>query len=115
YKIKEAVALGFLDFSSLEARAFYCHEEVRLNRRFAPALYRDVVPITGSPVSPVIGGTGAAIEYAVKMRRFPQEQLLDRLLAQERLTAAQLDELADTVADFHAAASISPAVEAFGT
>jgi aminoglycoside phosphotransferase family enzyme len=59
YKIKKAVDFGFLDFTTLSARRFFCHEELRLNRRLAPSLYLDVVPITGSLDAPVIGGSGA--------------------------------------------------------
>ena len=79
YKVKKPVNLGFLDFSTLEARRFYCDEELRLNRRTAPRLYLEVVPITGSESAPQLGGTGEAIEYAVKMHRFPQEALLSRM------------------------------------
>src|SRR5262245_33242931 len=75
YKVEKAVKLDFLDFTTLEARRFYCGEELRLNQRLAPALYLDVVPITGSADHPVLGGTAAPIEYAVKMRQFDQEGL----------------------------------------
>ncbi len=75
YKIKKAVAFGFLDFSTLAARRSSALEELRLNRRLAPSLYLDVVPITGSVDAPVLGGEGPALEYAVKMREFPQAAL----------------------------------------
>ena len=65
YKIKKAVDLGFLDFSTLDKRRFYCEEEVRLNGRLAPDLYLDVVAIAGTPESPLPGGDGPAIDYAV--------------------------------------------------
>src|SRR5271169_881024 len=68
YKIKKAVNFGFLDFTTLVARRFFCEEELRLNRRLAPALYLGVVPITGSVGVPIAGGSGPALEYAVKMR-----------------------------------------------
>lgn len=100
YKIKKAVNLGFLDFSTLEARHFYCNEELRLNRRLAPALYLDVVAISGSPEQPVLGGE-PAIEYAVHMRRFAQTSLMDRMLARGRITPVHIDKLAAVIADFH--------------
>lgn len=100
YKIKKAVNLGFLDFSTLEARHFYCSEELRLNRRLAPALYLDVVAIGGSPEQPVLGGE-PVIEYAVHMRRFAQTSLMDRMLARGRVTPAHIDQLATVIADFH--------------
>ncbi|MFA7318967.1 MAG: aminoglycoside phosphotransferase, partial [Sulfuricella sp.] len=102
YKIKKAVNLGFLDFSTLEKRRFYCQEELRLNRRFAPRLYLDLIPISGTPQQPVLNGGGAAIEYAVKMRQFPQQALLDRMLENGQLGPAEVDEVAREVARFHA-------------
>jgi aminoglycoside phosphotransferase family enzyme/predicted kinase len=100
YKIKKAVNLGFLDFSTLEQRRFYCSEELRLNRRLAPALYLGVVTIGGSPEQPVPGGE-PAIEYAVHMRRFAQASLMDRMLARGLVLAPHIDRLAAIIADFH--------------
>ena len=97
YKIKKPLDLGFLDFSTLERRRFYCGEELRLNRRLAPGLYRDRVAITGSPQRPRLQGPGAAIEYAVRMRRFDQEALLS-VHPPDRATIA---EIAQRVAGFH--------------
>ena len=84
YKIKKPVKLTFLDFSTLELRRHWCEEEIRLNSRWSPQLYLDVVPITGSADSPAVGGSGAAIEYAVRMRQFPQSALLNERLAAGR-------------------------------
>ncbi len=75
YKIKKPLDLGFLDFSSLDKRLHACCDEVQLNRRLAPDIYLDVVPITGSPAAPRINGSGETFEYAVKMRQFPAEPL----------------------------------------
>ncbi len=101
YKIKKPVNLGFLDFSTLEKRQFYCNEELRLNARFAPAIYLDVVPINGSEEQAVFSGSDKVIDYAVKMVQFPQQTQLDRMLAAGRLEAKQIDALADMVAEFH--------------
>ena len=102
YKIKKPLNLGFLDFTSLERRKYYCEEELRLNRRLAPEIYLDCLPIGGDPVCPVLGDAGGdIIEYAVRMRRFPQEALLDRALAAGRLEPRHLDALARRLADFH--------------
>lgn len=101
YKIKKSVNMGFLDFSTLEKRHFYCKEELRLNKRLAPALYLSVVPITGTFDHPQWGGDGEAIEYAVKMRAFPQVAQLDRLLAGGTLQARHIDLLARHIANFH--------------
>ena len=115
YKIKKAVDFGFLSFATLQARRFYCTEEVRLNRRFAPNLYLSVVPITGSLSSPRIGGGGDALEFAVKMREFPQELLANNLVSRGNLTSAEIEELAATLARFHLAAKQASCDSKFGT
>lgn len=103
YKIKKPVNLGFLDFTSLAARRHYCEEELRLNRRLAPDIYLETVAITGAPQRPVIGGSGPAIEYAVKMREFAQSALLDGALARGEVSLATIEALARKLAAFHAA------------
>jgi uncharacterized protein len=100
YKIKKAVDLGFLDFSTLELRRLYCNEELRLNRRLAPELYLDVVAIGGNPEHPVLGKE-PAIDYAVHMRRFAQTNLMDRMLTHGRITPDHIDKLAAVIAVFH--------------
>lgn len=101
YKVKKPVNLGFLDFSTLEKRALFCREEVRLNRRLCPELYVEVVPLTLSEGTITICGNGTVVEYAVKMRQFDRSQELDRLLAGNRLTKAHIDSIIETVATFH--------------
>jgi len=115
YKIKKAVALGFLDFSTLARRRAFCDDELRLNRRLAPELYLEVVAITGTSLAPRFGGNGEAIEYAVKMARFPQDALLDRRLAEARLPPELIDRLAEAVADFHGRVSRATPGDGFGT
>jgi aminoglycoside phosphotransferase family enzyme/predicted kinase len=114
YKIKKAVDFGFLDFTTLAARRHFCEEELRLNRRLAFALYLDVVPVTGSIDAPVLGGDGIAIEYAVKMREFPQEALASGLLARGEIEPADIDALAAKVAAFHRAIEAAAAGAGFG-
>jgi uncharacterized protein len=114
YKIKKPVNLGFLDFSTLEARRRFCDEELRLNRRTAPALYLATVPITGSASSPVLDGDGLAIEYAVKMRRFAQDALLDRVAKRGELTAPLADAIARKLASFHASVAVAGPGTQFG-
>ena len=94
YKIKKPVSLKFLDFGTLEQRRLYCEEELRLNRRFAPDIYLEVVPIAGTPEEPLLGGAGAAIEYAVKMRRFDEAGRLDRVCERAELRPEHLSDLA---------------------
>jgi aminoglycoside phosphotransferase family enzyme/predicted kinase len=113
-KIKKPVSLGFLDFSSLEKRRFYCEEELRLNRRLAADLYLEVVPITGTPDAPRLGGPGEAIEFAVRMKRFPQEALLASVLDRGELGPRHIDQLARAVADFHGSVERAPPGSHFG-
>lgn len=101
YKIKKALNLGFIDCSTLDKRKFYCEEELRLNGRLAPELYLTVVPITGTPDQPQLGGSGKAFEYAVKMRRFPQQALLSHMLQQHLLADTHISQIIAQVADFH--------------
>ncbi|MEZ5540969.1 MAG: AAA family ATPase [Pseudomonadota bacterium] len=114
YKIKKPVDLGFLDFSTLELRRQCCHEEVRLNRRLAPEIYLDVVPVTGTTAQPRVGGAGPAIEYAVRMRQFPQQAQFDRMLGRGELGAAQIDAVARLIAEFHRQADVAGADTDYG-
>lgn len=115
YKIKKPVNFGFLDFSTLEKRHHYCKEEVRLNSRLAPQLYLGVVTITGTLERPQLDGEeGTAIEYAVKMRQFPQASQLDRLLTRGQLKNVIMDKLAVKVADFHLTISVVGSESSFG-
>jgi uncharacterized protein len=121
YKLKKPVNLGFLDFSTLEARHHYCDDELRLNRRLAPSLYLAVVAITGRADCPCIRDESmtiagdAAIEYAVKMREFPQSDLASALLADGRLTGAHIDTLAACIAAFHADTGVAAHGCPYGT
>lgn len=114
YKIKKPVELGFLDFSTLDLRRHFCEEELRVNRRTAPELYLDVMPIGAGPGGPRVG-LEPAIEYAVRMRQFPHEARLDRCLRDGRLGPVETRRLAETIARFHAAQAprrdIDPAYE----
>jgi len=101
YKIKKPVNFGFLDFSSLEKRRFYCQEELRLNRRLAADWYLEVVPITGQIDKPSMDGAGEAIEYAVKMLQFPSTQTLKELSESGLLGMKEIDQISDMVANFH--------------
>jgi aminoglycoside phosphotransferase family enzyme/predicted kinase len=101
YKIKKPVNLGFLDFSTLPQRHHFCEEELRINRRLAPELYLAVVAITGTAAMPEVEGAGTPLEYAVKMRQFAQDGLLEHVLERGQLTPALIDALAAEVARFH--------------
>lgn len=111
YKIKKPVDLGFLDFTTLERRLFFCEEELRLNRRLAPGFYLGLARVNGTFARPRVGGKGGLLDYAVWMRRFPQ----DALLARQCLTMDLIDQLADLVAAFHTEAPVAQESSAFGT
>jgi len=101
YKIKKPVELGFLDFSTAELRLRYCEDELRVNRRTAPGLYLEVVPIAETPDGLRVGRE-PAVEHAVKMRQFPREARLDRCLLDGRLQRTDMRRLGETLARFHA-------------
>jgi aminoglycoside phosphotransferase family enzyme/predicted kinase len=111
YKLKKPVNLGFLDFSTRARRRLFCREEVRINRRLAPTLYLGVIAVRGSVAQPRLGGGGPALEYAVKMRRFPQSALLTN----RKLDEATIDRIAERVARFHAEIPSAPQDSACGT
>lgn len=105
YKVKKPVDLGFLDFRKLERRRFFCEEELRLNRFWAPELYLGVVPIGMREGHPRVGDNGSAVEYAVRMRQFDQALRLDHQLEAGRLTRNDMLELAAEIAARHQAAA----------
>src|ERR1700758_1491134 len=76
-KVKRAVHLPFLDYSTLEKRKAACDEELVVNKRFAPDIYRRVVAITQGKNGLEIAGRGPAVEWAVEMARFDEEQTFD--------------------------------------
>lgn len=101
YKIKKPVNFGFLDFTTLDARKHFCEEELRLNQRLTQDLYLEVLPIGGSEAAPTLNDGAPAIEYALKMRQFPQENLLSEIQARGELNDAHIDALAEQIATFH--------------
>lgn len=113
YKIKKPVDFGFLDFSALARRQFFCREELRLNRRLAPNLYLDVVGIGGNPLQPLFD-TEPAFEYAVKMRRFPERDVLEHVLERGELSRQHLETLADRLVQFHAALAPAASNDGYG-
>ncbi|MCB1693884.1 MAG: AAA family ATPase [Pseudomonadales bacterium] len=101
YKFKKPVDLGFLDFSTLTKRRHACEEEIRLNRRTAPDIYRDVIAISGTEDDPVVDDARAPIEYAVRMNRFDDSRLLDNLARKGDFSTTLATAVAESVAAFH--------------
>lgn len=108
YKIKKGVNLGFLDYSTLDKREHFCREEVRVNRELAPHVYLGVVPIVRDLGVIKVGGHGHVIDWAVHMKRLPEEATLAARLEAGTLTVEQLEEVARFVAHFHEHANRSP-------
>jgi len=114
YKVKKPVNLGYLDYTTLEKRQFFCEQEVELNQRLSPEIYLEVVPIVSSDGKIRVGGQGKVIDYAVKMRQLPADRMMDRLLPQDQVTADMVERVAQKLAEFHDKARTSPEISAFG-
>ena len=116
YKLKRPVKFGFVDFSTLALRREACLQELRVNHRTAPRHYLAVVPVCQAEGGAVVADADAAlaqwpgpvVDWAVQMRRFDDHQRFDRLARGGRLTAAQVDALAEQVARFHGQQAPAP-------
>jgi hypothetical protein len=114
YKLKKAVRLPFLDFSTVEARHRVCQDEVRLNRRLCPDVYLGIEALHDGPDGLAFGGQGPIVDWAVVMRRLPEDRMLDRLLRTDTVAPADMARLARMVAAFHATARADDEVRAAG-
>ncbi len=119
YKLKKPVDFGFLDFTTIEKRRTACDDELRLNRRLAPDIYLAVVPVChgarGYRVALEDCGAGESVaEVAVRMRRMPQDGMLDRLAVAGRLELVHMVDVARQLAAFHARAERGPQIEQYG-
>ena len=114
YKVKKPVNFGFLDFSTLEKRRFFCGKELDLNRRLCPEIYLEVVPINKSNIIK-INGRGETVEYALKMKRLPQEKIMTVLLKERKIGNKTIDELAKIIAQFHSQAQTGGEINEYGS
>jgi hypothetical protein len=114
YKLKKAVNFGFLDFTTLEKRRFFCEKELELNRRLCGGMYLGVVPINRSNVIK-IKGEGETVEYAVKMKRMPQEKMMSNLLEEKKVDCKLIEEIAKIIAEFHSKAETNKRISEFGS
>ena len=115
YKIKKPVNFGFLDFSTLEKRKFYCNQEVTLNSRFSNDVYLGVLPVTFDDNKFLINGKGEVVDYAVKMRRLSDDDLLKTRFQNNSITKIDMKRIGETIAEFHKSANSSSKIESFGT
>ncbi|MFC1950069.1 phosphotransferase [Chloroflexota bacterium] len=114
YKVKKPVNLGYLDYTTLGKRHFYCQREVELNKRLCPDAYLGVVPITREKGDILVDGQREVIEYAVKMRRLPQQAMMNVLLANSEVSPRMATNVAHKLADFHRRAETNANISAFG-
>ena len=114
YKIKKPVNLGYVDYTTLEKRRYFCDREIELNRRLCPGAYLGVLPITFDGAGFAFDGAGEVVDYAVRMKRLPDDKLLDKLLKQDAVTPGMMDLVAAKVAQFHSGALTNPEIAAYG-
>jgi len=115
YKIKKPANFGFLDFSTLKTRHYYCHQEIMLNRRLSKDTYIDVLPILYDGKNHRMGiGQGRIVEYAVKMKRLPDEMLMKSMFFRGELTGEHLNKIAKVLASFHRTTRNSLNIDKFG-
>lgn len=115
YKVKKPVKFDFLDFSTLDKREYYCHQEVTLNKRLSKDLYLGVLPVTLHAGHYRIGeGGGEVVDFAVRMRKIPEDRLMKSLFSRGRLGRKHLKALAGVLARFHRNAERSPEIDEFG-
>ncbi len=115
YKIKKPVNFGFLDFSTLEKRKFYCEREVVLNRRLCPEVYLGVVGVVEREGQFFLEGEGKVLDYAVKMKRLPEEGMMTRLLTEGTLTSKHIDLLIEKLVPFYQKADTNEEISQYGS
>jgi len=115
YKIKKPVDFGFLDFTSLDKRHHYCLKELELNKRLAPDIYLEVLPVSrDEDGNYLLGSEKNIVEYALKMRKLPEERMLKRLLAEGKADISLMDDVARKVASFHKKAATGGEIDKMG-
>lgn len=109
YKLKRSVRFPFLDYSTVDRRHRFCEAEVAVNRRTAPDLYEGVLAVTRAPDGGLeLDGDGEAVDWLVVMHRFDEDTQFDRLAQKGALDRFAMEDLADAIARFHAAADVRP-------
>jgi aminoglycoside phosphotransferase family enzyme len=114
YKIKKPVNLGYLDYTTLEKRHYFCRQELELNRRLCPSAYLAVVPIVEEKNQLHVEGRGKSIEYAVKMKQLPHDRMMDVLLHKGPVTTEMVNRVAERLVGFHREAETNQKIAVFG-
>ena len=115
YKLKKPVNLGYVDYTSLEKRFYYCTRELELNSRLCPDAYLEVVPVTRTSGGFCLAGPGEVIDYAVKMKRLPPDRMLDYFLVNGSVTVEMIQQVACRIAGFHQQADTNKEISSFGS
>jgi aminoglycoside phosphotransferase family enzyme/predicted kinase len=114
YKVKKPVNFGFLDFSTLDKRKYFCEEELRLNKRLCPDMYLDVLPITQKDNILELDGDGTIVDYVLKMKEFPQEYIMTNMLQDEKISEETIDRLCSILVDFYNTQEPSEEIKKYG-
>ena len=114
YKIKKPVNFGFLDFTTLDKRKYFCEREVILNKRLSPEIYLGIEPVTAAESGYRVGGSGEPIEYAVKMRQMPQDRMMDALIKKNEIQKSMIDRIVEKLVPFYERAAVGPGIDFYG-
>ena len=114
YKWKKPVDFGFLNFSTLEKRKYYCEQELALNRRLCPDLYEELVSITADGDSFALNGSGEVVEYGIRMSRMPEEKMMGKVMAAGKLSKGHIDAIVAQLVPFYEKAVGDSAIQEFG-
>ncbi len=116
YKFKKPMDFGFLNFTTLEKRKYFCEQELLLNRRLCPTVYLDLVTINRDNASGLtLDGPGEPIEYGVKMIRMPEERMMGNIIRTGKLNHRMIETIVATLKPFYKMAASGSAIEKFGT
>jgi len=115
YKVKKPVNFGFLDYTDLSARKFFCHEEFRLNQRLSPDIYLEVLPVTEHRGRLRLGGTDPVVDWCLKMLELPQDTIMTERLRRDEVTFDHVGEIARLIADFHTVAERGAEISRYGS
>jgi aminoglycoside phosphotransferase family enzyme len=115
YKVKKPIDLGYLDYTTLEKRRFFCHRELKLNRRLSPDIYLEVLPIVQHHDKIILGNEGEAIEYTVKMVQLPPDCMMNVLLDNNQVSEGMVRQVAQKLVDFHEQAETNAEISKYGS
>jgi len=113
YKVKKPVDFGFLDFTSLEKRKYFCEQEITLNRRLSPKIYLGIVKITQDGQRILLDGKGEVLEYAVKMKQIPEDLLMNKLLEKDQVDSKMIEAISEKLARFYFTAETNDFIQSF--